>query len=188
MPPVMRIGMPMSRVSRRPRSAAFASSRSAILPRTRARSPAGVLDHVPSYAARAAPTAASISALSPSATTATTERSCGLMLSKRLPERLSTNLPLMKSWYCRMPLSAPRGWALPAMSGLLPGALLKRGRAAGQPGGAAPGSARSALRGARAPALAAAASVAPQLVLQRAHHEVHHGHVRLDAVELEFPM
>src|ERR671921_793428 len=65
------------------------------------RSRAETFDHLPSKARRAASTALSMSALSPSATSARVAPVAGLGVVKVLPDSASTHLPSMKSWYLR---------------------------------------------------------------------------------------
>src|SRR5215211_5943555 len=67
----------------------------------RPRSRAETFDHLPSKARRAAATALSMSALSPSATSASVAPVAGLGVVKVLPDSASTHLPSMKSWYLR---------------------------------------------------------------------------------------
>ena len=67
----------------------------------RPRSRAEIFDHLPSKARRAASTALSMSALSPSATSASVSPVAGFGVVKVLPDSASTHLPSMKSWYLR---------------------------------------------------------------------------------------
>src|SRR5918999_3198547 len=67
----------------------------------RPRSRADIFDHLPSKARRAAATALSMSALSPSATSASVAPVAGFGVVKVLPDSASTHLPSMKSWYLR---------------------------------------------------------------------------------------
>ncbi len=64
----------------------------------RPRSRAETFDHLPSKARRAAATALSMSALSPSATSASVAPVAGFGVVKVLPDSASTHLPSMKSW------------------------------------------------------------------------------------------
>src|SRR5205085_10137368 len=67
----------------------------------RPRSRAEIFDHLPSKALRAAATALSMSALSPSATSASVAPVAGFGVAKVLPDSASTHWPSMKSWYLR---------------------------------------------------------------------------------------
>src|SRR6266850_168475 len=67
----------------------------------RPRSRALILDHLPSKARRAAATALSMSALSPSATSASVSPVEGLGVVNVLPDSASTHLPSIMSWYSR---------------------------------------------------------------------------------------
>src|ERR1700723_3718294 len=58
-----------------------------------------MVDHLPSSALRAAFTASSTSALSPSAASASTSSLAGLIVSKVLPDFEGTHFPLMRSCF-----------------------------------------------------------------------------------------
>src|SRR5438445_6475122 len=89
-----------------------------------------------SRALRAALTARSMSALSPSATWQMVSPVAGLMAGNVLPETLSTHLPPMKSgWSLTLGALAPR--VLPAVAVVMRSSCEKTG-AGGVPGGARP--------------------------------------------------
>src|SRR6516165_5357717 len=93
-----RYGLPLSSDSRAASSSLFCSIRSASLLSSRPRSEAFILRHGPSSNAfRAALTARSMSALSPSATWQMVSPVAGLSVGKVLPETLSSHLPPMSS-------------------------------------------------------------------------------------------
>ena len=91
------MGLPLSAVSSAASSGVFASMSCASLYIMRPRSRAETFDHDPSKARRAAATALSISALSPSATSASVAPVAGFGVVKVLPDSASTHLPSMKS-------------------------------------------------------------------------------------------
>ena len=119
-----RIGLPLSRVSSWASSSMFASIRSASLFSSRPRSRASILRQGPeSNALRAALTARSMSAASPSATWAMTSSVAGLMVANVLPPWPSTHLPsisilVWSLWAAPSPASAfLRGCVAVAMTG-----------------------------------------------------------------------
>src|ERR1044072_1187902 len=95
------MGFPLLAVSPAARSGGFSSISCAGFLRMRARPRAERFDHLPSKARRAATTALSMSALSPSATSARVAPVAGLGVVKVLPDSASTHLPSMKSWSLR---------------------------------------------------------------------------------------
>src|SRR5919112_3477285 len=95
------MGLPLSEVSIAANSGIFASMSCASLYIIRPRSRAETFDQGPSKARRAAATALSMSALSPSETSARVAPVAGFGVVKVLPDSASTHLPSMKSWYLR---------------------------------------------------------------------------------------
>src|SRR5215207_9695231 len=95
------MGLPLSAVSSAASSGVLASMSCASLYIMRPRSRAETFDHEPSRARRAAATALSMSALSPSETSASVAPVAGFGVVKVLPDSASTHLPSMKSWYLR---------------------------------------------------------------------------------------
>src|ERR687890_374152 len=95
------MGLPLSAVSSAASSPTRDSMSCASLYIMRPRSRAETCDHLPSRALRAAATALSMSALSPSETSARVAPVAGLGVVKVLPDSASTHLPSMKSWYLR---------------------------------------------------------------------------------------
>src|SRR5215212_5941817 len=95
------MGLPLSEVSRAASSGVRASMSWASLYIMRPRSRAETFDQGPSKARRAAATALSMSALSPSATSARVAPVAGFGVVKVLPDSASTHLPSMKSLYVR---------------------------------------------------------------------------------------
>ena len=102
------IGLPLSSVSRAASSSKFFSIKSASLLISRPRARASIFFHGPvSNALRAALTAKSTSALSPSATWAITSPVAGLSVSNVLPLAASRHVPSISSFVCP---TWTRGW------------------------------------------------------------------------------
>src|SRR5918995_3321672 len=95
------MGFPLSDVSSCASSAVFDSMSCESLYIMRPRSRAEIFDHLPSKARRAASTALSMSALSPSATSASFCPVAGFGESNVLPDSASTHCPSINSWYLR---------------------------------------------------------------------------------------
>src|SRR5690348_1256326 len=111
-----RSGLPLSSDSRAASSSLLDSIRSASLSSSRPRSAALIFGHGPSSnALRAALTAKSTSALSPSATWQMVSPVAGLRVGKVLPDTLSSHLPPIKSgWSLTFGFLA--AWALGAVA------------------------------------------------------------------------
>src|SRR5262245_40637954 len=138
-PRASRSGLPLSRLSSAVNSSCFCSIRSASLLRSRPRSEAFILGQGPSSKAlRAALTARSTSALSPSATWQMVSPVAGLMVGNVLPETLSSHLPPIKSgWSLTLGGLTVRGFSAVAVA-MRDSPQGKEGRGGADPFGSRP--------------------------------------------------